>query len=219
MCMYVVVSIIAATAGVMSADKFIGKFIVVEGRDGIGKSTLVTNLKRLLMSKSISVETIALPDRSLPTGMLIDSYLRKEITVTAAPALHMLFSVNRIECCAKTIVNKGSNVCVIADRYALSGYVYATIDVGRVLAKSLRKSEKCAGVRRPDITVILHSTDDSLRRKTDELYETERFQKKVSAMYIRLAPPSAIVVDVGGMNESQVLDIVFNRISDGLINK
>ncbi|KAF0770835.1 thymidylate kinase [Aphis craccivora] len=192
----------------MSFNNFIGKFIVIEGRDGIGKTTLVKNLETFLTSFDIPVSVISFPDRNLESGKLINDYLQKRRRVKFPPILHMLFSVNRIECAVENI-NIKSNVCIIADRYTLSGYIYSMISAGKDFTESLRNCEKFTGIREPDITIILDDPTDQIRMGGPELYESIDMQTKVSEMF-RKSP--GCVIDVSGMDENNVLDAVILKI-------
>ena len=54
-----------------------GKFIVIEGSDGSGKTTQREELEKKLQSKGIKVMTIKFPNYTSPTGGIIARYLGK----------------------------------------------------------------------------------------------------------------------------------------------
>lgn len=192
----------------MQFNNFIGKFIAIEGRDGIGKTTLVKNLEKFLTSLDIPVNVISFPDRNLQSGKLLDDYLQKRRRVKFPPILHMLFSVNRIECAVENI-NIKSNVCIIADRYILSGYIYSMLSAGKDFTESLQSCEKSTGIREPDITIILDDPTDTIRMDGPELYESIDMQTKVSEMFRK---SSGYVIDVTGMDENSVLNAAVSKI-------
>lgn len=74
-----------------------GYLIAVEGGDRCGKSTQCFLAKDWLEAQTgRPAEYWKFPERTWPTGKLINSYLTKEIDMPAE-AIHLLFSANRWE--------------------------------------------------------------------------------------------------------------------------
>lgn len=102
-------------------NKMQGKFIVFEGLDRCGKSTMV----RLLHESSPETTAVySFPNRSTPIGKMIDSFLSSKAEFNAE-AIHLLYSANRWECVneIKTLLSEGKTV--ICDRYWFSGVAYS----------------------------------------------------------------------------------------------
>lgn len=70
-----------------------GKFIVFEGLDRSGKSTLSRLLKDQL-GKEAKVELIAFPNRQTEMGKTINKFLTSQMNLSHE-AIHLLFSANR----------------------------------------------------------------------------------------------------------------------------
>jgi len=102
-------------------------FIVLEGIDGSGTTTLLKNLSDALKQKEvISFETCEPTDS--PIGKEIRSVLRKEYKVEPL-SLAQLFCVDRREHVLeiKKQLNRGRVIC---DRYLFSSLAYQSLDCG-----------------------------------------------------------------------------------------
>src|SRR4051794_1674396 len=73
-----------------------GLFILVEGGDRCGKSTLARNIYSELQKKSQECVLLSFPDRSTAIGQMINSYLKGSAHLNNL-AIHLLFSANRHE--------------------------------------------------------------------------------------------------------------------------
>ena len=104
-----------------------GKFIVIEGPDGSGKTTLARGLRGLLVGQSKSVYLTAEPTVR-PIGQLLRSYLTHDRPMPDWDVLALLFAADRLDHMRNEIepeLAKGSTV--ISDRYTLSNLVYQTV--------------------------------------------------------------------------------------------
>lgn len=153
-----------------------GLFIVFEGLDRSGKSTQVNNLVSHLNAIRISF-----PDRNLPTGRIINSYLTSQANLDDH-AVHLLFSANRWERCRFIVDTLNSGTHIVCDRYAYSGVAYT-------MSKGLGK-EWCmapdAGLPKPDLVFFLTADPESLASRGsygEERYEKVEFQRKVKKNY------------------------------------
>ena len=72
-----------------------GKFIVLEGLDRSGKSTLASYIHETL-SQSNHTVSMNFPDRTTPVGRMINEFLSNKTELTNE-AIHLLFSANRWE--------------------------------------------------------------------------------------------------------------------------
>ena len=101
-----------------------GKFIVLEGLDRSGKSTIASYIHETL-SQSNPTVAMNFPDRTTPVGQMINEFLNNK-TDLSPEAIHLLFSANRWEKMAaiKKALEEGTNV--VCDRYWYSGVAYST---------------------------------------------------------------------------------------------
>ena len=73
-------------------------FIVLEGCDGAGKSTLARYLTTHYEEHGKTVYNFAFPDRNTITGQIINNYLiQTDKSSINNEVLHLLFSANRYE--------------------------------------------------------------------------------------------------------------------------
>lgn len=188
-----------------------GKFIVIEGLDGSGKSTQVELLQKALQGKGISSEYIHFPrtDESSPYfGPLIGSFLRGELGTLEQvnPYLvAMLFAGDRKNAAESINAILDSGTWIIADRYVLSNIAYQGAK-----CKSTQESEKLAywilgleydyfAIPRPDVNLFLNVpagfTQNNIVQRNrdrnrnylkgvDDIHEIDfDFQAKVASMY------------------------------------
>lgn len=105
-----------------------GKWIVVEGPDRIGKTTLIRNLQSRVAAQGINVMTNGFPRRATPIGALLDKTLKSREVVRDWKAQTFLFLADMLEAQSEISSWKsrenGSGT-VITDRYVASTYAYA----------------------------------------------------------------------------------------------
>lgn len=160
-----------------------GKFIVIEGLDGSGKTTQTRILAAKLREKGINVVTHA-----EPTG---GEYGRKcrEILSGAKKCtkseLALLFTADRIDHNINEAdginmhIDKGETV--LCDRYYYSTLAYQGVDVGMEWLKALNLG--CEDIRKPDLCIFLDLTPEKsmeriyANRTADqiEIYETQDY--------------------------------------------
>lgn len=163
--------------------------VVVEGPDGVGKSTLCSELAATLRAKGVSVHSSSFPGRDAGTlGELVYEIHHQstaqgivEITPLALQTLHVAAHIDAIERRFVPILNAGA--VLILDRYWWSTLVYGgAAGVSLEALRALIATEKIAwGDIRP--TVVSGLTRDSPHRQ--EL--TDAQWADVSERYARLA--------------------------------
>ncbi|RPA87087.1 P-loop containing nucleoside triphosphate hydrolase protein, partial [Ascobolus immersus RN42] len=136
-----------------------GLLLCLEGPDRTGKTTqshlLSTHLTSLTHRPT---HTLRFPDRTTPTGKLIDAYL-KDTSVQLNPRVsHLLFSANRWEVMDSVLAKVRGGENVVMDRYHGSGEAYTcSLDGfegeggGEEWARGTDR-----GLPRPDVTVCLY---------------------------------------------------------------
>lgn len=111
----------------MIKNNFPGKFIVIEGIDGAGKSTQAAIIEGHFRAIGIAIYLTSEPSQFL-IGGLIRSRLLGEWQSTPE-CLQLLYAADRAEHLEKEILlrlKKGTNV--ICDRYFLSSLAYGAVD-------------------------------------------------------------------------------------------
>lgn len=159
-----------------------GFFIVIEGIDQSGKTTISRELVKKLNEKNKQTVYQRFPDTSTEIGKLIYNYLT---TLKDYPqeTIHLLYSANRWELnnYIKETLNKGINI--VCDRYMYSGIVYS-------LSTGLSK-DWCEnpdnGLVKPDIifylNVSLYTTKQRRKLMKTDKYENDEFQERVKKTY------------------------------------
>lgn len=139
-----------------------GKWIVVEGPDRIGKTTLIRNLQRKLAESGINVMTNGFPRRTTPIGVLIDKTLKSRDHVVSGKAQTLLFIADMLEAQSEISSWKEmNNGTVITDRYKMSTYSYAKAQFDEVKDKNWIKSAIDL-LPQPDVYIFLTPEDGNL---------------------------------------------------------
>lgn len=156
-----------------------GKFIVFEGIDGSGKSTLSKMLHAKLIEEYGNSYYTYEPTNS-PIGAVIRNILNKRI-VTDEKTIGALFLADRLDHLQNDsngilkFIDKGMHV--ISDRYYYSSYAYHVPHLE--LDWIIEANKLCADLLRPDIVFYMDiSVKESLariskNRNYQDLYETE----------------------------------------------
>lgn len=191
-----------------------GKFIVLEGLDGSGKSTQVKLLTQYLQKRNYSVFEIHFPrtDETSPIfGPLIGSYLRGDFgSLNQLPSeiVSLLYAGDRWNAAVtiKEKLNNGS--IVISDRYVISNMAYQCAKLKTLKQKKqlmdfiLKMEYEFFSIPRPDISIFLHAPIDFVAaqlssNRMDEsrkylngnfdIHEKDlQFQKRVEQFYIAI---------------------------------
>ena len=111
----------------MRKNTFPGKFIVIEGIDGAGKSTQVGMIAGYFSKKGAAVHMTSEPTQ-LPIGELIRRQLMGEWN-SSPESLQLLFAADRADHLEKEILpNLKKGVNVFCDRYFVSSLAYGAVD-------------------------------------------------------------------------------------------
>lgn len=188
-----------------------GKFIVIEGLDGSGKSTQVALLQKKLLSLSIPSEYIHFPrtDNESPYfGDLIGAFLRGELGSLdqVHPYLVALLFAGDRKNAAQFIENQlNSGTWIVADRYVLSNIAYqgakckTTVESESLARWILKLEYDYFAIPKPDINIFLKVPDQFSKNNitsrqsaadrdylngVDDIHEIDfSFQNKVAQMY------------------------------------
>lgn len=200
-------------------------FIVVEGIDRSGKSTLICRIEKELKLRGIYVEAIRYPNRQNMTGSLIDRILRQKEKISKE-AMHLLFSANRWEDAEKVkAFLEGENEeennseingmlgkyrVLLCDRYILSGVAYASAD--NISQEKVVLYDE--GLAVPDLTLFIDQPPSITQKRIgfgEELFENTEFQWKVyDSMKANLSRYRNEIIT--GDTPSAVFELAMNHI-------
>ncbi|WP_243679119.1 dTMP kinase [Vulcanisaeta distributa] len=166
-------------------------FVAIEGIDGVGKSTVISMLRKKLEEDGYRVYTTAEPSQS-PIGRLIRDWLLKPGSNVAHPSIFaLLFTADRVQHYygeVKPMLDGG--YLVITERYMESTLAYQGA-MGGLQQEWLMELHRF--VPKPDLTIILDAPIDTVisrlrSRRELEVFEVNReFLVKVREILLRRA--------------------------------
>ena len=205
-----------------------GKFIVIEGIDGCGKTTQIDELSKWLPSSGLIKQGSKLITTREPGGSLLGKKLRglildkNENINPSSLAELLLYSADRAEHVSKIISPAlNNNNWVLSDRFSDSTLAYQ--GYGRKIdLEIIKKIESivCQG-EYPDITFFLEiSPKESILRRKNEIpdrIESEgiRFLEKVNEGFKLIAKEKNWKV----ISASQNIKTISNQIKETLLKK
>lgn len=172
-------------------------FVVLEGIDGAGTTTLTTLLRQSLVDDGHSVHCTREPSDG-PIGAMIRQALAHRLCVAteagtqplAWQTMALLFAADRIDHLQSEVEPAlAAGKVVISDRYDHSSVAYqSTVGGGDSTAVQWVKSLN-AHARRPDLVIVVDVDPQvalarrSQRGGSEELYEKQELQVKLAAFY------------------------------------
>jgi dTMP kinase len=204
-----------------------GRFVVLEGIDGSGKSTCARALVDYYNSIGVPTKLFSFPNRTTKIGQLIDDHLKGRKNYDPR-TLNLLFSANRWEMQAELRTTLEQGINVMCDRYTYSGLLYM---IGRgseypsnlAALESIEKwCSKCdEGLIKADLTIWIDvsPTLAATRRNRDyaETDENLEFQQRLYEIHndhLFLNPYSMVIID-GSMSTENVMEVLKNTIKRG----
>ncbi len=193
-----------------------GKFIIIEGLDGSGKTTQIKLLESYLKGRGRRVFVTAEPTSS-EAGKTLREALAGTVKKTPCE-MAALFVLDRIGHNSDPVsgINKmlSDGYDVICDRYYYSSLAYqgSETDFDWVMSMNV----KCPEIRRPDLCVFLDLAPDKCLdriasgRTTTEIYEKkeklEKFRIKYMEIFKKLKD-NVVVVDASDSVENTALKV------------
>lgn len=195
-------------------------FIVFEGIDGSGKSTLCKSLTEKLSARGISSIGFTEPT-NLETGKYLRKFLRGEIELGREEQIEAFLN-DRNESLRQNILpslESGKNV--LLDRYMYSTAAYQSgedLSPETILEKNLERNFKT-----PDVLFYLDLKPEialerlDRRKENKERFETLSQLQKIHSAYERILPQETIRID-GEKGPDQIvsecLEILLKRIEN-----
>ena len=205
-----------------------GKFIVIEGIDGCGKTTQIDELSNWLPKSGLINKESKLITTREPGGSILGKKLRElilenneNIKPSSLTEL-LLYSADRAEHVSKIISPAlNNNDWVISDRFSDSTLAYQGYgrDINLEIIKKI-ESIVCQGVY-PDLTFFLEiSPEESILRRKNEIpdrIESEgiKFLQKVNEGFKLIAKEKNWKV----ISASQNIKTISNQIKETVLNK
>ena len=197
-----------------------GKFIVLEGPEGSGKSTQVESLRARLEAEGHRVRVVREPG-----GTDIGEQIRKvlldadntRMTVGTELMLYMACRAQLVHEVIRPVLDEG--VVVLADRFLMSTIVYQGI-AGGMGADEVRKLYRATcGEVTPDLTVVLNvPAEEGLSRVQQSFDRVENkpvdFHRRVCAGYLAVAeeePDRYAVIDAS-RSADEVAEAVWQEV-------
>ncbi|ETI24683.1 thymidylate kinase [Cladophialophora carrionii CBS 160.54] len=188
-----------------------GLLVVIEGLDRSGKSSQCQRLFDFFRLQGQRVRYAKFPDRTTPTGQMINSYLTGQAQQDDH-SIHLLFSANRWEAINSIRSDLLSGMNVIVDRYSFSGAVYSAAKDNPDLPLRWAWNPEI-GLLKPDLLFFLDiSSADAAKRGGygAERYEMEEMQTRVRILFKDLFARLDITVyqvDAGRTIDQVAVDI------------
>jgi len=188
-----------------------GRFIVIEGADGVGSTTQAKALVSYLNEAGRKAVFTAEPSGG-DIGKLARSYLRAG-SEQAKETLALLFAADRLQHYYSEIAPAlEAGVDVVSDRYVLSSLVYQSLDLPTSWVKQLNRFAPP-----PDATILIALPFPAAWNRicgrlesgsTKEIFDRRDLQERIHTLYEELLHEvSGIVVDGRGLPE-EVLERV-----------
>jgi dTMP kinase len=194
------------------ADKLAGKFLVIDGPDGAGKTTQLKRLAEFLRAEGAEVCEVRDPGGTAIGDHVRRVLLDRENDEMAVECELMLYMASRAQLAAEVIRPAlAAGQCVLGDRYVSSTVAYQ--GAGGVPADTVRQAARIAvGETWPDLTVVLDLPSEEGLARVGRSGEHDRmeakgldFHRKVRELFLLQAredPKHFVVVDAtGGADE------------------
>jgi dTMP kinase len=206
-----------------------GKFIVLEGIDGAGTTTVGKAVTALLNEQANQPTEFTCEPSVGAIGVLARKYLKHQLPLPGSPAMKHLFTADRYDHLKNYIMpTLESGVNVVCDRFVWSTAAYQTVNTNKsveecsadavVLSSQLMYSAG-ANYMTPDITFLLHVTPEVARARRmhrgdqkEELYEEEKIQTYVAAAYLKIHQELSKTSPAYLINAHEALNAVVNNV-------
>ena len=183
--------------------QYAGKFIVLDGPDGCGKSTQVKQLVQWVAQQGVEVVTYRDPGDTRIGELIREILLSPEHDVMSTRTELLLYMASRAQLWAEKIhpaLEQGQ--CVVLDRWLSSTCAYQGYAGGDGVGRVLELAENCLDRIWPDATIILdvdqQTASARMNRELDRMEQKgDSYHQRVREGFLRLAEnqPRIKVVD------------------------
>lgn len=178
-------------------DKLSGKFIVLDGPDGCGKTTQTKLLVHWLQQKGVDVATFREPGGTAIGEMIRQILLNPDHIAMSTPAEVMLYMAARVQLWTEKIAPAlKAAKCVVLDRWLSSTCAYQGCAGGFGIGHIINIAEDCLDKPWPDLTIILdvdlETAAQRLNRDLDRMEQKgDGYHRKVREGFLELAKDRA----------------------------
>ncbi|OGY58941.1 MAG: hypothetical protein A3C03_02340 [Candidatus Colwellbacteria bacterium RIFCSPHIGHO2_02_FULL_45_17] len=154
-----------------------GKFIVIEGSDGTGKTTQFTLLRDRLRKEGQDIAEFDFPQYGNPSAHFVEEYLRGSygtLEELGPYKASLFFALDRFEASHKIRKELNDGKIVVSNRYVGSNMGHQG---GKISSSEERKEYfmwvdkiefEILGIPRPDLSIVLHIPADIAQHLVDE---------------------------------------------------
>ena len=201
-----------------------GKFIVFEGPDGSGKSTIIREVRKILEEQKTDVSFYREPGGTDISEKIRSIIVDKENTEMSCKAEALLFAASRAQLVEERIIpDLKAGKVVISDRFVLSSILYQGLgrDLGTDKVRLI--NDFATGGLSPDMTIFFNIDYKTALERKRANFEADRlenedfsFHKKIFDGYMKAADTykdKIVVVDA----RKSIKDLTYDVVS--IINK
>jgi dTMP kinase len=161
-----------------------GKFIVIDGNDGTGKSTQSELLIKTLKTEGYEVETIHFPQYGNKSAGAVEEYLSGKYGRLNPYAASIFYAIDRFDASATITDWLKEGKVVVCDRYVTAN---AGHQGGKIVSdferlkyfKWLNNLEyKIFGIPKPDLNIILHMPAETANELMEERHKKSGAEEK-----------------------------------------
>lgn len=203
----------------MDSKNFSGKFIVIDGPDGCGKTTQTKLLVNWLKEQGVAVETFREPGGTAIGEKIRQILLNPDHIAMSTAAEVMLYMAARVQLWAEKIAPAlEEKKCVILDRWLSSTCAYQGFAGGFAMEKVIKIARDCLERPWPDLTIILdidlETASQRLKRDLDRMERKgDGYHQRVREGFLELArqQENFAVIDASGDIQTvhkKVLEII-----------
>lgn len=192
----------------MKTNKTKGKLIAIDGPNGVGKTTLITEIVKELEKKKINVLKT-----SEPTKTELGNFIRNIQDKVKKETLACLFVGDRYEHLSSEVLPAlEDGKIVLMDRYILSSYILQGIDgLDFKFIDDINQN-----ITLPDLQIALFADEKTLEERLNQRDQKTRFEhdpkKELDFMYMGIAELKNKGVNVEIINNTSDLEINKNKI-------
>jgi dTMP kinase len=192
-----------------------GFFVAIDGPNGVGKTTLLEEIEKIIKSKNIQ-----LYKTKEPTNSILGKFIREISEEINGDTLACLVSADRYEHLKNEIIpelKKGK--IVITDRYILSSLILQVMD-GVKESFILNLNSK---IIKPDLQLAIFAEEEIIQNRLKQRDKLTRFEKnnqskkEINNMEKGIEKLKKLNIEVLSINNNDDLEYNANKIVDYII--
>jgi dTMP kinase len=188
-------------------EKLAGKFIVLDGPDGCGKTTQVTLLAEWLNKQGVQVLTLRDPGATAIGEKVRQILLNPEHVAMGVRTELLLYMAARAQLWEEKIapaLEQGK--CVLLDRWLSSTCAYQGYAGGFGIENVIKVAEGCLERVWPDLIIILDADIQTAAKRLDKNLDRmeqkgQEYHKKVRQGFLELAKDNSSIVIADGTED------------------